>query len=261
MSVIVGTDSFDKSDRLFDTEGFLLSARINYNIDFNEEPNFPTEIKKPEIKDKDTIQSSTIKPVIFTLKKSSLGRKRKNSGRKGLHNKYSRDNVIRKIKSKLIKLLINVINQLINKLYNENIGYGPFIKKILPLNQSQIINSKNDNEFIYKTMKDILSDKITGKFYNYCPEHNKNLIELLLNEEDIQKKEIFENFFNLKFIDCLEHYIGKAKITILKGMETLNETCINIMIIDNDENYKQIYKFYAQNFVNIILNKKKRIKK
>ena len=136
MILIEETDFFDKSDKVYDKEDFLSSARINSSIDFNEEPNFPTEIKKPEIKDKDTIQSSTIKPVTFTLKKSSLGRKRKNSERKGLHNKYSRDNVIRKIKSKLIKLLINVINQLINKLYNENVVYSTFIKKILPLNKN-----------------------------------------------------------------------------------------------------------------------------
>ena len=51
-----------------------------------------------------------------------LGRKRKNSESKGLHDKYSGDNIIRKIKSTLISELTNYINSVIYKTYNGNVS-------------------------------------------------------------------------------------------------------------------------------------------
>ena len=55
-------------------------------------------IKKEEIK--------------FIISKNNLGRKRKLSSEKGIHTKYDKDNILRKIKSILIKHLINCINEL-----------------------------------------------------------------------------------------------------------------------------------------------------
>ena len=43
-------------------------------------------------------------------------------------------------------------------------------------------------------------------------------------------------------------------------METLDETCKNIIKNDKDDDYKKIFRYYVENFVNIIQNKKKKSK-
>ena len=256
------SDLFEKNMNFFSYDEDNVTLIIPFNIYSNEEDpyqNDTNKIKENEINNDNTKTKKSSKKALFSAKKKVLGRKRKNSQIKGKHNKHSGDNVIRKIKSRMIKNVINLINKLINNIYNGKIGYGPFIKKILPLNQNQIVKSKYDKVFINKTLKEILSDNITGKFYHYCPEHNKNLIESLLKENNHEKRSIFEKIFNLTYIDCLKHYRGEIKLPILEGLETLKETCADIMKNDKDEEYIKTFKYYVNNFENTI--RKKREKK
>lgn len=201
------------------------------------------------------------KGVLFTSAKSNLGRKRKCSREKGKHTKYDGDNIIRKIKSLLIKSLIKVINQLINSIYNGKIGFGPSTKKILTINQKQIIQSKNDKEFINNTLEKILSCEITGRISSFNADHNKNTIELLLNEEDESKRKNFEKFFNLRFIDCINHYNGQISQPILIGIETLNKTCEEMKLKGEDEDYIKIFSYYVNNFEEKVKAKKNRCPK
>ena len=198
------------------------------------------------------------KSVLFKSSKSNLGRKRKFSKEKGKHTKYDGDNIIRKIKSLLIKNLINVINKLIVSIYDGKIGFGPSTKKILTINQKQIIQCKYDKNFLNKTLKDILSYEITGRISNYNPDHNKNIIELLLNEEDETKRKKFEEFFNLRFIDCISHYSGKIHEPILFGIETLEETCDEMKMKGEDDDYINIFSYFVENFEEKIIAKKNR---
>ena len=201
------------------------------------------------------------KGVLFKSSKSNLGRKRKCSKEIGKHTKYDGDNILRKIKSLLIKSLINFINQLIISIYEGKIGFGPSTKKILTINQKQIIQSKYDKEFLNKTLKEILSYEITGRISNYNLDHNKNIIELLLNEEDESKREKFESFFNLRFIDCISHYSGKIHQTILNGIETLEKTCDEMKLKGEDEDYIKIFSYYVENFEEKVKGKKNRFPK
>ena len=57
-----------------------------------------------------------------------------------------------------------------------------------------------------KTLEEIFSDKISGRYTNYPPDHNKKLIQSLLNETDENKKIYFQKIFGLTFIDCLKHF-------------------------------------------------------
>ena len=195
--------------------------------------------------------------VKFIILKNNLGRKRKFSSEIRVHTKYDKDNILRKIKSTMIKHLITFINQLIYQMYNGKIGYGPHQKKFFTINQSQIIDSRNDKKFIFKTLKDILSEDITGRISNLVPEHNKNLIELLLNEEEDEKKEKFEQFFNLKFIDCIKHFCEQEKLEILNGLELLQKTCEN-MEKNESNDYIELFTSYAMDFEGYIRKKKNR---
>ena len=188
-------------------------------------------------------------------KKCFLGRKKKNSNEIGAHSKYCQDNIIKKIKSFLLYFLKIFINSLIYKIYNGDIGKGIFIKELKIINQRQIIDSKNDKEFIYKTLKDIFSDNISKKYTYYLPQHNKNLIEKLLNEEDYEKRVIFQKLFYLTFLDCLMYFRGDKKLQQLDGLKTIDE--IN-KDFDDDLEYLELFKYYVIHFEEIIMKKRKR---
>jgi len=187
--------------------------------------------------------------------KKKRGRKRKMTKEFGEHNRYSEDNIIRKIKSKFLNYLTIFINSLINEKYNGNIGQGKFIKEILKINQEQIINDKFNKILINKALKDIFSQNIIGKYSTFDSDHNKKLIELLLNEEDEKKKIEFQNLFNLTFMECLNHFSGIKSLPILKGMKLLKDLCKKF---EDDQTYVNLLKYNTLNFEKIIMDKKSR---
>ena len=184
-----------------------------------------------------------------------LGRKKKNSNREGKHTKYSEDNIIRKLKAYIISCLRIFINTFIFEIYGGEIGKGIFRKELLKLNQSQIVDSKNNRDFLNKSLKDIFSEDISTKYNNYLINHNKVLIQNLLNEQDANKKNIFENLFNLTFLDCLLHIRGEKYYEQLHGLKTFDELCKRF---EEDKDYLELFKYYVNNFEKIINKKRKR---
>ena len=204
----------------------------------------------------------------YIKKEKKRGRKLKSSSEKRKNNKFRQDNMIRRIKTMILKNIYNYLNSFINAVYNGNIGDGKNKKKLLKLRYKQVLESKADENinFLKKTLKDLFSDNITTKYKNFGLDFNKNLIEKLLKEEDENKKIIFEEIFNLTFLECLKHIIGSQNIELLNGIngkdgiDTLDKI-VNNLDHDDDEEYKEKFKKTAQNFEKIITSIKKRKKK
>ena len=187
--------------------------------------------------------------------KKMLGRKKKDSEESGKHDKYSEDNIIRKIKSTLLNYLRIFINSVIYKKYNGKIGEGIFRKEILKMNQDQVIIGKHDKQLINRTLKDIFSNEISKKYSTFNPNHNKKLIQFLLNEVDEEKRIAFENLFSLTFMDALNHFSEIMPLPILNGMKLLKDLCKKY---ENDQNYVNLLKYYTSNFENTIKIKRNR---
>ena len=142
-----------------------------------------------------------------------------------VHNKYIFDNMIRKTKGMIIKVLFNFINKKIMAIYDDNIGQGNIIKKLFMINQAQVSNANIDfnKAFLEKTLGEILSADLTKRIINYNRDHNKILIEKLKNEKDEEKKEYFNGLFNLEFSDCLKYFRGanvnNDKYKYIKGLK------------------------------------------
>ena len=103
------------------------------------------------------------------------------------------------------------------------------------MNQNQIINSKADyNRNFKKTIKAIFSNRISLKYIKHFTEHNKNIINQVLNEKNRDIKMIFEKIFNLTFLDYLEHFRGTKYFKKLDRMTNLVEYCNKF---ENDQNY------------------------
>ena len=188
-------------------------------------------------------------------KKSLLGRKKKGSNEIGIHNKYSEDNIIKKIKTLLLTILYNYINDVINKIYNGNIGYGIFQKQLKKINQNQVIVSKNNKQFLNRTLKDIFSDHISTKYSTYSSSHNKELIKNLLNETDEEKRIKLNKLFNLTFIECLRHFRGSEFIEELRGLDSLESV---LKKFEDDKDYLDEFNGYCFKFEEVIQKKKNR---
>ncbi len=183
-------------------------------------------------------------------------KKRKNPSDGEKHSKFSSDNTIRKVKHITLDETKDLINEKIRKIYG-NIGYGISQKKLLILNQEQKANAtiNYNKEFIFKKLYEIFSDKISGKYTNYDGDFNKNLINRLMNEEDLNKRQYFRRLFNLTFFDCLLHFRGSQKIKELEGLKSFSE---HIKEKEYDKDYIIHLKYYIDNYEKILRTKRSR---
>lgn len=175
--------------------------------------------------------------------------------------KYSKNTLICRVKKIIFDSILNYDNYIISKMYNNKIGNGINIKKLFKTNHFQVkcSGSNFNKELLKKTQGEIFSSSITTKYKNYPLDHNKQLIKKLLNEENKEKRKIFENVFNKTLLECIEHLIGKKEYEGLEGLEKFYEN--EIINVKLDQHNKELLKIIINNYENIINNKKPRKKK
>ena len=234
---------FDKSfdNKIDDYESKKNSSNYFYQDSIkeeNDEPNFH-ELKSNLI-----------------IKKKKVGRKRKLDYED--NHKITNDNMIRKCKHLVINNCIEFLNFQIKKIYHNNIGEGILIKKILDINQIQKSDNKLESTklFLNKKLSEIFSVDISSKYTTFLPDHNKILISILLNEEDIEKREKFQKIFNLTFADCIQLCLGNNnKYIEFEGFPVLDEIKDEL---NEDNEYLEKIKNFLLNFEDIIKHKKPR---
>jgi len=178
---------------------------------------------------------------------------KKNSQLTCAHDKYMDDNIIRKIKHLITKILLKFINDKIREKYQSFVGRGVFIKQLVIINQKQIDNATVlfNRDFLKKSIDDIFSVEISTRYKNYSSSHNKNLIDYLKNEEeDDNKRNYFNKLFNLTFMDTLDHFRKNKVIEELNGMQTFDSIKLDFK---DDEEYLKMLEYYIKNY-EIILN-------
>ena len=195
--------------------------------------------------------------------KKKCGRKRiRPKGNKGEHNKYSDDNVRRRCKHLVLSNLFKFINGKIIEIYNGKIGNGVYKKQLQIINQSQKANAtiNYNKSFLTKTLREIFSENITTRYTSSPSNHNKIIIDNLLNEKDENRKKCLINLFNLNFLECLKHFTGQFYIKELEGLKCFKDIkneIINKYIFDGKE-YVDVLEYYLKNYEEITNNKKPR---
>ena len=261
----------EKQGRSVDENKFLKSSLINnitFNKDFNNsnikklntnielkmEDNNKIENKNPFVINKQSI-SKEIKDEFFLGRKH--GRKKKDDNSIGVHNKYTNDNIMRKIKHLVLKSFVSFFNKKLKNIYKEDIGQNILKKELLPLNKEVKYKSsiKFNQILLKRTLKDIYSDNITTRFTNFPKDHNIKLIQKLVNEKDEEKRIYFIGLFNLTFLDCLRHFRGTISIELLEGMNCFKDIQKEF---DNNQDYKTILEYHINNFEKILRKKKPR---
>ena len=231
------------------------------DIKNRELPNFYEKNKKIQfLVDKTNLNSNKIRENKNNnlISISHLGRKRKSEKTIGQHNRFSDDNLRRKCKHIMLDNIKDFINAKIKKIYNGNIGKSIFKKELLTLNK----NIKSDariefnQNFINKTLSEIFSDNISTRFTNFLPNHNKSVIEELINEEDQIKRIYFKKLFSITILKCLKHFRGEESYSEIEGMKRLNEIKEKLKEENEENEYIRVLEFYFNNFEDIINNKK-----
>ena len=210
-------------------------------------PYLNQKLNKKEIKNQKTMKKKKIK------KKKLLGRKKKDGIEKGKHNKYSPDNIIKKIKTiffKYIIIYINLIKEKHAQKYKENFEF----KKLSY--ENYINNLKKDKEILLlnKPLKDFVSLEISSK-HGLNFDLNRQKMEKILEEEKDNQKLKF--LLNMTFDEWIDIFTFKKKVDDdleFNGLQDVLEDLYDKV----DDEYFSRFIFYLFNYKNWFHNKKAR---
>jgi hypothetical protein len=209
-------------------------------INSNKYDAYIEEVKKILIRN--TNKNKKIK-IVFKEdeNKTFLGRKRNEDIILKIHNKFSPDNIINKIKNILKQKLLYFVNNVINNIYDIKKRKIILNNLNIPNNHESLLikdieyktladkKSKNVNLSLLKlSNKPFLSQKISARYRSFnCNDEslyqsNKLLINSLLN--DNENRNLFNFLFNNLTIDnFLDIFIYKKEISDFYGFNQLNE--------------------------------------
>jgi hypothetical protein len=238
------TDDFSKN--IFQNKDLLRFNYFSFPFNFFTSGTFLNLVRGPE---KEQEQNE--------IKEKKRGRKTERTEVSNPHNKFADDNLRKKSKHIILSEILTFLNSKLKEIYKDNIGNGILLKQLLTLNHKQKANIiVNDNkQFLQKTLQEIFSDDISRRYTNFPSDHNKNLINRLLEEDDEEKRKYFNTLFKLTFSEVLCHFQGKQIIKELVGLRTYKEALKNY---ETEKDYYENLKYHLTNFEEIINSKKSR---
>ena len=209
--------------------------------------------------------TQNIKNKIFLINKiSKLGRIKKNSNKKGKHDKLQQDNIIRHFKVNLMKNMFDYINTSfeINKNCEKKIN---ILQKI----SCKLIYSisKNDNiNWLKEKLKDLFSRDLSSKLVRYEKNYNEKIIKCIYEKNE--EKEVID------ILDKTVKEMWKAYINnddnSFPGFKTLKDDIQKMKKNGESDdfisNYERVSKDFEKIFINIKerrknINKKKKYQK
>ena len=198
--------------------------------------------------------------------KKNPGRKKKNSGEIGIHNKFSKDNMMRKLKNKVMESARRLINKMIKIESGEEYKYFGEIRKIQGV-FCQELNIKFNFWFYVQKLKTIFQFKMSTKYSKGDFDSNAQLISKIYSEK-------YKNKFprTIKLLDMMFHqylheiFLGEKNWTNeFEISEEDNQFGINYFLKNKlDENKNDLFYLEKMNKLAIkyelfFLNKNPRI--
>ena len=198
------------------------------------------------------------------------GRKKAEDNSKRKHDRNSADNIIKKVK----KLFMEYSLKFINNILNSYLAKKKIIEymRILGNNKRYYSNEELDNiikaldyKFIDKIkkekelsllnlpLKDIFSNKISPKYSTIKSDYNKNMIDLILNDERDNVNIMFA--FNLTFGEWIDIFTYKRKLESFENLNEVNIKELEDKFVKVEKLINEIYqKNYNKNYLSYFIS-------
>ena len=139
------------------------------------------------------------------------GRKNKCKNKRRKHDKFSRDNIKRKIQVDYLKFLVKLINKIIDEIVYK--GHNTNNIKFYPLDYefAKKVDKKSFDLLKKTTIGDIFINHVSKKFNNY-KDLNKNVYNIIIEQNQKIKNILDKNY--LEFFRS--YYLNEEKINLLK---------------------------------------------
>ena len=204
-----------------------------------------SEIVEQEVNRKISLENNQI----FKIKKAKkqgrrkLGKIYSNEPR---HDKFSKDNIIKKIINHFIQSTLNYINEKYNEfLKNNNRRSQPLLHKIINTT-SKFVTKKKISKLFKAKARDLFTMDISKRCSRSNPKDNINRIEKLYSQnEAVEVMEILNKSLSELYGEYMNNKIPKYSF----------QNDLNLIGDKNDTNYKISYQDKARKLINNINNK------
>ena len=201
------------------------------------------EIVKKDITEKLNTRTKRLNKKTKNREDIKFGRKKKNDLSNRIHNKYTSDNIIIKIKNIMKKYIIMFVNNIIFSLYdskkineirkNLNLPKHASLSLIKDINYKSLSNKtrKKDNlDLLTYSIEDFLSCNVSTRYrkinkekYNNLTKYNKIIIDFLF--KDNKNVNLYNFIFNsLKIEDWLNIFIYQKELNDFHSFNYLGES-------------------------------------
>ena len=199
----------------------------------------------------ENIQTKIDKEVIINktkLNNKKRGRKNKKSNDiselNSKHDKFSNDNLKRKVKTHFHLFIIAFLNKIIKNFFGQSLKFGKISSFI-----TQNITVEFNRRLMDEKIKNVIS-RISHKFHD--KDKNKIIVELIMNKAD-KESEIIK-FLNMSYKDFFLNYYLKSTKKTFEGeqedesyeahIEKLEKIYGNEYIINFKKNAKSLVQFF-----------------
>ena len=204
-----------------------------------------SEIVEQEVNSKISLENNQI----FKIKKAKkqgrrkLGKIYSNEPR---HDKFSKDNIIKKIINHFIQSTLNYINEKYNEfLKNNNRRSQPLLHKIINTT-SKFVTKKKISKLFKAKARDLFTMDISKRCSRSNPKDNINRIQKLYSQnEAVEVMQILNKSLSELYGEYMNNKIPEYSF----------ENDLNLIEDKNDAKYKISYQDKARNLINNINNK------
>ena len=257
------SEDFFKNNKI----NFQLSSNIGNNINssgintnnLKKKEKFNISLGNSSSKDT-TLEKNKIVFLGGLKKKGRRSKNLKNLNIPSKHTKFSSDNMMRKIKNKIIessRLLCNKILE--NEIKNlKELYQSPYTEfKKIKGSFSQELNIKFNLWFYQIKIKEIFSMEISTKYSSFEKSSNKELIEYIFSKENINNfhklKELLNMPFHLYYHDI---FLGERKDWIIYYSIEENKYELNYLLnsLEEEDKNNNLNKIYIEKLGNLAKN-------
>ena len=192
----------------------------------------------------DKKEEKRLKFIITKRGRKNKSQEIKKPERKNVHNKFSNDNIKRRIKASFNKYIIKLLNKLMKEKYKK--ARIKFLKMNIKITKD--ISIEYNRHLLNKYIKEIIV-KMSNKYKNQ--ENNKNCIKFIENKKDNEK---IINILNMTYEQLYTNYFLKS--TKNNSQEYSYEAVKEKLLKLNGKKYLDKFVENAESFVEFFMKTK-----